>query len=177
MAEKANHHVVPQFYLRSFASGLDRRARITAFEKDTGRSFVTWVRNVGAIRHFNRIKDKDGKETNVLEDAMAEIEAEWAPLFREVVDTGSFPSSKHREAILTLAATLSLRSGRFREAMESFTARTHTAMMDVVLSSKEQWEAAHPEPEIPYEELKRFWDSREFELTYEQTYSSDTNWI
>ena len=27
---------------------------------------------------------------------MGEIESEWAPLFREVVNAGTFPSSKHR---------------------------------------------------------------------------------
>lgn len=40
MAEKANHHVVPQFHLRSFAIGVGRKARIADFEKETGRSFV-----------------------------------------------------------------------------------------------------------------------------------------
>ena len=123
MAQKANHHVVPQFYLRSFATGIGRKARITAFDHRTGKRIVASVRNVAALRHFNRIKDKDGQETNALEDAMSEIEGEWAPLFREVVDAGSFPSSNHREAILTLVATLSIQSGRFRQTSEDFTAR------------------------------------------------------
>lgn len=170
MAQKANHHIVPQFYLRSFAAGLDRKARITAFDHLTGEHFVTWVRNVAAVRHFNRVKDNDGNDTNVLEDAMAAIESEWAPLFREVVEAGAFPSSKHREAILTLVATLSLRSGRFRESMEDITAQTQTMMMDIMLASKERWERAHLDAEVPYEELKRFWDSRAFELTYDQSY-------
>ena len=42
-------------------------------------------------------------------------------------------------------------------------------MMDVRLSTKERWQAAHPEEDYPYEELKRFWDSREFDVTFEQT--------
>ena len=47
MAQKANHHIVPQFYLRSFAEqGLDRRARITAFDSDTGE----FLRNLGPER-------------------------------------------------------------------------------------------------------------------------------
>lgn len=99
MAEKANHHVVPQFYLRSFANGIGRRARIAAFEKDTGHSFVANVRNVGAIRHFNRIKTREGQVSNALEDSMSEIEAEWAPLFQDVVSAGDFPTARHREAI------------------------------------------------------------------------------
>jgi hypothetical protein len=91
-------------------------------------------------------------------------------LFRNVVDAETFPSTLHREAILTLVATLSLRSGRFREVMTNLLTETHTMMMDVMLATKERWEAAHPDAEVPYEELKRFWDSREFDLTYEQTY-------
>ncbi len=169
MAEKTNHHIVPQFYLRSFANGVARRARFHVWEKATGYSFGANVRDVAAARNFNRIRAKDGEYSNALEDAMAEIEAEWAPQFREVVEAGAFPTPKHRESILTLAATLSLRSGRFREAIQSFTARTHMAMGNIMLSSKERWEAAHPNAEVPYEELKRFWDSREFDLTYEQT--------
>lgn len=42
-------------------------------------------------------------------------------------------------------------------------------MGDAMLSSREQWESAHPDAEVPYEELKLFWDSREFDITYEQT--------
>jgi hypothetical protein len=122
------------------------------------------------MRHFNRIKDEDGNDTNALEDAMGAIESEWAPLFREVVEAGTFPSSKHREAILTLIATLSLRSGRFRETMMEVTADIHTTMVDMMLASKERWENAHPDADVPYEELKRLWDNREFELSYEQTY-------
>lgn len=47
---------------------------------------------------------------------------------------------------------------------------TSTKMTDVKLSTKDPWHAAHAEEEFPYEELKRFWESREFDLTFEQTY-------
>jgi hypothetical protein len=116
MAEKANHHVVPQFYLRSFANGEGRQARITGFDKETAESFVTNVRNVGGMRHFNRIA-VPGQDPNALENMMSEIEGEWAPLFREVVEAGGFPSSLHREGLLTLITTLSLRTGRIRAVL------------------------------------------------------------
>ena len=106
----------------------------------------------------------------LLKTPWAKSRVESAPLFREVVNAGTFPSSKHREAILTLIATLSLRSGRFRETMMDLTAGIQTAALDMMLASKERWEKAHPDADVPYEELKRLWDNREFELSYEQTY-------
>ena len=167
---KDNHHIVPQFYLRNFANGVARKARFTAFEKETGRSFGAVVRDVAATRHFNRIKVDDGTDPDALENAIAQIEGEWAPLVAEVIAAGGFPSSLHREAMLTLTATLSLRSGRFREAIHDLLVETATKMMDVNLSSKERWQAAHPEEYFPHEELTKFWDDKEFDLTFEQTY-------
>jgi hypothetical protein len=67
---KGNHHIVPQFYLRNFANGVGRKARFTAFERETGRSFGAVVRDVAATRHFNRIKTDDGTDPDALENAV-----------------------------------------------------------------------------------------------------------
>ena len=98
MAEKANHHIVPQFYLRNFATGSGRKARITAFESKTGLSFKTAVRNVGAIRHFNRI-EVQGQDPNALENALAEVEAQIAPALDAVIAAASFPTENHKELV------------------------------------------------------------------------------
>jgi Protein of unknown function (DUF4238) len=170
MAGKVNHHIVPQFYLRSFANGAGRKARFHAWEKETGASFGAVVRDVAAARHFNRILTEKGELSNALEDALAAIETSWAPLFDEVVAAGAFPSHAHREAILTMAAMLSLRSGHFRGVIEGATRRIHHLILEAVLSSKERCEAAHPDAKGAYEEMRRLWDNKKIKLSYEQTY-------
>ncbi len=73
MAEAHNHHFVPQGYLRSFAEGVGRQARIVAVDRVERKVFRTKVRNIGAARDFNRV-DIDGVDPNALEAAFAEFE-------------------------------------------------------------------------------------------------------
>ncbi len=65
---------------------------------------------------------------------------------------------------------LSIRSGRFRSAIHDFMVDLTTKMMDLRLQSKERWDALHAGEEISFDEIKDFWDRKDFELTFEQTY-------
>ncbi|UZF95009.1 DUF4238 domain-containing protein [Bosea sp. NBC_00550] len=95
MAEKANHHFIPQFYLRNFSPPGDRRqAKVFCFDQSTRKTFETLVRNVGSRRHFFRI-DVEGYDPNHIEDGMAKIEGEISPHLAEAIETKSFPSDAH----------------------------------------------------------------------------------
>lgn len=73
MATKANHHFIPQFYLRGFAAGIGRKAKVFTFDSKSKCTFTTLVRNVGSRRHFFRV-EAEGVDSNAVEDAMSEFE-------------------------------------------------------------------------------------------------------
>ncbi|TIL19856.1 MAG: DUF4238 domain-containing protein [Mesorhizobium sp.] len=80
MSDTVNHHFIPQFYLRGFSDSVDRRkSQVFVFDQSTKKSFRTLVRNIGARRNFFRI-DVEGFHPNHVEDGIAEIESEIAPV-------------------------------------------------------------------------------------------------
>lgn len=178
MAEKANHHYVPQLYLRKFADGVGRRARVFTYDSFTNRAFKTLVRNVASKRHFNRV-EIDGVDPNYLEDGLAKMEGEMAPFLAEVVAEKRFPTSEHFNWIMNLAAQLSVRNPRMRGQLESFHKDIAERVAHLSVSSKEIWESQKKQmqeagkkinPEITYDQMKKFHDEKNYEIVIDQTH-------
>ncbi|MEM1381910.1 MAG: DUF4238 domain-containing protein [Pseudomonadota bacterium] len=177
MAEKANHHYIPQFYLRNFASGSKRQAKIFVYDESTKRAFTTQVRNVGSRRHFNRI-EAENMHANAVEDALAQFEGELSSAFAEVIEAKKFPSNEHFSYIMNFLALVAVRNPRYRSTMEDFHERSVKAIMSAALSSKEAWDsqirqmrkAGEPlKNEIPYEEMKSFHTKDQYSVQIDQT--------
>lgn len=178
LATKANHHYIPQFYLRGFSASAGRQARVFTFDNETKKSFTTLVRNVGSKRHFNRV-DASGVDPNHVEDGMAEIEAEIAPHLRQVIKAQKFPSAAHFNSIMNLMALLSVRNPRMRGVMSGFQIDVVERIMGLSVSSEEIWESqmqrmrddgVPPNSEISYEEAKKFCEAGDYEILIDQTH-------
>ncbi|GAB5433169.1 MAG: DUF4238 domain-containing protein [Epibacterium sp.] len=178
MATKANHHFIPQFYLRGFADGVGRKARVFTFDSDTKSIFKTLVRNVGSRRHFFRV-EADGVDPNYVEDAMAEIECEIASHLAEVIEAKSFPTSEHFNSVMNLLANVSVRNPRLRDNMSEFHKDIVQWMAHLSLSSKEVWESQVDQmreegvplkEDVSYEDMKNFIESTDYEIVIDQTY-------
>lgn len=178
MAEKANHHFIPQFYLRNFGDGGDpRKAKLFVYDKSTNKTFRTTVRNVGSKRHFNRV-DVEGHDPNSIEDAFAEIEGKISRDLSDVIAERSFPSHEHYSSVMNLIAWISLRNPRMRANMEGFHRRIVEAVMGQMLSTKERYEAIGRQmqeagkevKDVSYEEVRRFYESKEYDIEIDQTH-------
>ncbi|ATG36683.1 hypothetical protein PhaeoP23_02573 [Phaeobacter piscinae] len=178
MATKANHHFIPQFYLRGFADGVGRKARVFTFDSETRTTFKTLVRNVGSRRHFFRV-EADGVDPNYVEDAMAKIEGEIALHLADVIQTKSFPTPEHFNSVMNLLANVSVRNPRLRGNMSQFHKDIVQRMTHLSLSSKEVWEGQVDQireegiplkDDISYEDIKRFIESSDYEIVIDQTY-------
>jgi len=179
MADKANHHFIPQFYLRNFGSGGDKRkAKVFCFDQSTYKAFETLVRNVGSRRHFFRI-DVEGFDPNHVEDGMAEIEGELSPHLSDVISERAFPSDAHFTSVMLLMANVAVRNPRFRSNMENFHLQIIRKLMGSMLQEKARFEdsvrAAREEgvplrDDISYEDVKAFIDSGEYEIVVDQSY-------
>lgn len=178
MGAKANHHYVPQFYLRNFAVGVGRKARVVLFDAENRRLVPTRVRNVGSEHHFNRV-DADGHDPNHVEDALAKLEGEMAGPLAEVIEARAFPTDEHFTYVMNLAALLSVRNPRMRGQMEKFHQDVAQKVMDVLVSSEEVWEhnaqrmkadGIELSGNVTYEDMKRFRDEQRYTIEIDQTH-------
>jgi len=178
MGAKANHHYVPQFYLRNFAVGVGRKARVVFFDDETRELKPTLVRNVGSTRYFNRV-EADGHDPNHVEDALAKLESEMSTPLAEVIRARAFPPDEHFTYVMNLAALLSVRNPRMRRQMEKFHQDVAQKVMDALVSSKEVWEHNTKQMKadgielsgnVTYEEMKRFRDEQRYTIEIDQTH-------
>lgn len=178
LAVKANHHYIPQFYLRGFSTGVGRQAQVFVFDSDTKKSFKTLVRNVGSRRHFNRV-EAHGVEPNHIEDAMSEIESKMAPHLQRVIEQRAFPDPEHFNYIMNLIAFLSVRNPRLRGNLSDFHKQIVERVMSISVSRPEIWDSQTKqmrESGVPikdgltYEEAKRFHHEKNYEIVIDQTH-------
>lgn len=178
MATKANHHFIPQFYLRGFADGVGRKARVFAFDFETAKTFKTLVRNVGSKRHFNRIEVAN-QDPNALEDALAEVETLLANHLEQVIQTRSFPSDEHFNSVMNLYANIHVRNPRLRSVVEGFHQDLAEKISGAILSLEERWTSVTNRmrndgyvvsPDISYGEMKRFHERKNYDISIDQTY-------
>jgi hypothetical protein len=179
MSETVNHHFIPQFYLRGFSDAVDRRkSQVFVFDQSTTKAFRTLVRNIGARRNFFRI-DVEGFEPNHVEDGMAEIEGEIAPLLEEVIATKSFPSDAHFSSVMMLMGNVAVRNPRFRSMIEDLHVKIGNGMMRMTLQDKGRYhdsirearqQGAPIRDDISYEDMKAFIERGEYKIAIDQTY-------
>lgn len=178
MAEKANHHYIPQLYLRNFADGFGRKAKVFTFDISTNEAFKTSVRNVASQRHFNRVEIK-GVDPNYLEDGLAEMESQLAPFLAEVVAEKRFRTFEHFNWTMNLAAQLSVRNPRMRGQLEDFHKKIARRIATLSVSSQDIWESQRKQmkeagkevnPKVTYEQAKKFHDAQNYEIVIDQTH-------
>jgi hypothetical protein len=90
LAEAHNHHYVPQGYLRFFADGVGRKARLEVVDLEKLTQFRTLVRNVAAQRDFNRLDDIEGVDPNALEEGYGLLESSAAAAIKRVGENLTF---------------------------------------------------------------------------------------
>ncbi len=177
MSDPRHHHFVPQFYLRGFADGVGRKARIYVVDLKRQTSFRTVVRNVAGRRDFNRI-EADGADPNALERAYSDLEGAAAQAIRRVEEARSIADPTDRNVILNLIALLAARNPRFRGTMRDSFSDLFKMIAEASVSTRERWEATTasmqrdgytPEP-VPYEELRDFVKEGEYDIEVDQTY-------
>lgn len=166
-----HHHYLSQCYLKGFTKGKAKKSKLIVFDLKEKKSFETIPRNVGGMRDFNRV-DVEGVDQNHIEKALAAFEGKAATALKKLEETKDF-TGEVRELILNLIALIAVRSPQRREHMRKFEAQIADKMMGLTLESKERWESQirqlqeeNPEYvcDVTYEEVKEFFDSKEYTI-------------
>lgn len=179
MSDTVNHHFIPQFYLRGFSNGADRRkAQVFVFDQSTRKTFTTLVRNIGARRNFFRI-DVEGYDPNHVEDGMALIESEIAAHLADVIAAKAFPSDAHFTSVMHLMGNVAVRNPRFRSVNERFHRQIADRMLKMTLQDKDRYtdtvnqalkSGALISGDISYEKMKELIDGGGVEIAIDQSY-------
>jgi hypothetical protein len=178
LAESANHHFVPQFYLRGFSELPGRQARVFTFDNKTKKSFTTLVRNVASRRYFNRI-DVDGVDPNIVENMNSKVESEMANDLSDVIKEKRFPTERHFENLINLMASVSVRNPRLRNNISEFHEGILQKMMNLIVSSEGSWknvinnvrtEGIPINEDITFEDIKNFVESKDYNIIIKQNY-------
>lgn len=115
-----NQHYVPRCLLKAFAKkGNGKKPQICVFDKANERSYVAATENVFAMRDFNTFEGTGGFVL-CLEDGMAKIEDQAAPVLREIIETQSLAglNDVKRAALLTFVALQKVRGVSPRAQMD-----------------------------------------------------------
>lgn len=157
-----NHHFVPQFYLKGFATRRSKEAPLQVYDLKDKRSFSTRPRNVAAQRDYNRI-EVDGVDPNVVETHFAVWEGEADQAFRRIIQSESIAAEEDFAFVIQLMARLFVAGPGFRSQRDDFMQRVATQMMHTIVSSEEVYEsttrrareAGHVTGDhVPYEEMR-----------------------
>ncbi|MCW5713899.1 MAG: DUF4238 domain-containing protein [Bauldia sp.] len=163
------HHYVPEFYLKGFAVPRKKEHQTTVIDR-SGRTFATAIKNVAAETGFNAI---DGPQPDVVENAFASIEAEFAPALARIAAAKSLANDQDREILMYFIAWLAIRNPRFRETFRQFQANVSKQIVDLSLASRERWEGQVKQmeaagvrkgPAVDYEVVKEFHESGKYKI-------------
>jgi hypothetical protein len=172
-----HHHYLSQCYLKGFTKGRAKKSKLSVIDPKEKKSFETIPRNVGGMRDFNRI-DVEGVDQNEIEKSLAEFEGRAATALKKVGETREF-ADENKDLILNLIAMIAVRSPERREHMRKSHADIADRITGLTLETKERWErqVAKLRDEDPsyengttYEDAKKFFESKEYEITVAREY-------
>ena len=167
-----HHHYLSQCYLKGFTKGGGKKSKLTVIDFKEKKRFETIPRNVGGVRDFNRI-DIEGADQNELEKSLSKFEDEAATALRRLEEDLKF-EGETRTLILNMIALFAIRSPEMREHWRKFHAQIAERMMDLALATKGRWESQMRQmkesggkvnEDITYEDIKRFHESKAYEIT------------
>ncbi len=170
--EPRRHHHIPQCYLKGFATGSGKHARVQVASFEGQRWFETHPKNIALERDFLRI-DVKGHAPDAIEKEMASLESEIADSLRNIEQTLSF-RGEDRNTLLNFIALLAVRSPWMREHWRKTQDGLSRRIMDMALGSKEMWESQMRQmkkagrsvnEDVTYEQMKDFHERGEYEFT------------
>jgi hypothetical protein len=155
MAAPRRHHLLPQFYLRSFT---DAEGKVRVIDRASGREFTTGTTNVFVERDYYTVSSVDAEDDHALNEGLyAKVEGVAAPVF-EKLRAAAFPLDGPARSEFASFMALQLSRGRmFRRLMEQLTDQLGRSMLRAAADAPPSyWEAkraewqANPEgPEPP----------------------------
>ena len=177
-----NHHYLPQCYLSGFARAVERKnskPSVWVFDVSNGRRFPTSIRNIGAIRDFNRI-EVDGHRPDVIETLLSTIETDFARVLSNMNNDLRLPDDEGLTFLFNLIALISSHNPSFREIHNRFQSDVLNQMLGATLADEGRWlrqvermksEGIDVDETVNYEQMKSFYREGAYTLEFENTHN------
>lgn len=108
-----NHHYIPQFYLRNFATKRGNAHYIFVFDSTKNKKYWANIKGIGSERGFNTV-DFHGTDPEQLERDLSKLESKFSPHLNEAIQGGSFTSAENYIFIINFIALLYIRNPSIR---------------------------------------------------------------
>lgn len=175
MSLPRRHHLLPQFYLRSFA---DNKGRVRVVERASGNEFTSGTANVFVERDYYTVSSVDTEDDHrLIEGLYAKVEGIIAPIFEQLRD-GDFPLDGPRRSEFASFMALQVSRGRmFRDFMARAADHLGRTMLRMAADAPEgyweakraEWEASPNGPEPPHalsdKDRRMLREGRAFDIT------------
>ncbi|MCZ4494227.1 MAG: hypothetical protein JWP53_3158 [Conexibacter sp.] len=137
MAEPRRHHLLPQFYMRSFTDPKERLNVIPRLGAPGPTApYVTKIVNVLVERDYYTLVDDTGEEHFIVEKTYAEIEGRAADALRVLLDEGvAAVTVEERAAWAEFMAVQVSRGRHFREMTKDWSDRLMKATLGVAAAN------------------------------------------
>lgn len=151
-------HYVPSCYLSQWANPNERTGRLMVFDRQTGAVRPSTPGNEAHVRDFYAVDLEDRGDANIAEDALAKLEAIFAPAIARVNETRGLPVDRR-----PLMAFIAMQYVRTPSARSWFDKGHNAIMMALLEESTKTWErflasARGIFPDDTDEELKETYD-------------------
>ncbi len=117
---KQSHHFVPAFYLAGFADPENPKC-LWLYDKARGKVNQSSPRDAGRRRHYHSIPKINGTVDTSVEDGLAKVEGQAAPVLRKLM-AGEILDNRERSIVSYFIALMMVRVPTFRDGMEKFKA-------------------------------------------------------
>ena len=189
MSDPRRHHLLPRFYLRSFA---DRDERITVIprqaEQGPTKPHTTGIVNVLVERDFYTITDEHGGPDFALEHAFSVLESRAAEALRVLLEEGLVLSDRLRSAWSEFMAFQVTRGRQFRKSFADFVDRSNKGILRTLaaqapdeyferISAELVAQGKEPLGEITPEVRKKWADGERFTVVPSQEHTIEMSMV
>lgn len=178
MAKKKRHHYIPRFYLDGFVDP-HNKPYIWVYEKGSPNIIKATARNIAIQKNYYSVATSEGeKDSEVFENALAELEGRAAPIFQKIRNHESLNGQERSLFSIFLAFTMT-RVPSHRENIEKATGEFMKKMSIILASNPAGFKSMIEKFErdrgnkigMSVEELRKFMLEGQYDITTDPQFS------
>ena len=169
------HHYVPRSYLANFT---DLGGRLHVLTRDTGRQWESSPEKSACERDFYALEVTEDDEHDALavERFFAQVESHSREAIQATLREGRVPEGTLRKRLMEFLAVQAVRVPGTLHRIDDMADGIMKRVAWYLTATPETWaahvqrmrEAGDPVPDVPYEELREFVLSEEYDVTWDQ---------
>lgn len=135
---KKRHHYLPRFYLNNFSPN-KKPGFIWTYSRDWKIPKFISTKDVAVEKNFYTFTDKDGNKNVLVEENLASMESDVAPIIKKIIQRKLDFTRKEKDELMSFIALLVTRIKYFRDLINSNKEVYYKEMYDIISGNKSLW--------------------------------------